>query len=150
MSYLCANHSHVAIQPGSRPSNRCKPSTEFSLTLVLLNRQVHLAVKQHLLEGMQGQPATLQVSYAIWQQSLLQASQQLPSPHAASAAVVWGGFVASKMLRHPHPGQTMTRWFTALEATWVSVLISKQPYTTSTYGLQLWLQPLNACIWQQH
>lgn len=71
--------------------------------------------KEHLPQRMQAQLATLQVSYAIWQQSLMQASQQVSSPHAASAAVVWGGFVASKMLRHPHPGQTMTRWIHCIE-----------------------------------
>lgn len=66
--------------------------------------------KKSCLLRRQAQLAAVQVAYAIWQQSLLQASQQAPSPHSASDTVLWGSFVTSKMLRHPHPGQTITRW----------------------------------------
>ncbi|DBB12185.1 hypothetical protein WJX82_000627 [Trebouxia sp. C0006] len=48
-----------------------------------------------------------QVSYAIWHQALSEESGGVCSPSKAVDSLIWGSFVAAKMLRHPHPEEDL-------------------------------------------
>ncbi|KAL0030415.1 hypothetical protein WJX79_003060 [Trebouxia sp. C0005] len=48
-----------------------------------------------------------QVSYAIWHQALSEELGGACSPSKAVDSVIWGSFVAAKMLRHPHPEEEL-------------------------------------------
>ena len=52
----------------------------------------------------------MQISYAIWHQLLSEgAVKPEAKPTHATDSLVSGSFIAAKMLRHPHPGHTISR-----------------------------------------
>lgn len=96
------------MQPVFELSSSYKPSTLFSGVLGLSNRYGLQTLTQicavWVLDAKASVDRMMQVSYGIWHQALSEESGGVCSPSKAVDSLIWGSFVAAKMLRHPHPG----------------------------------------------
>ncbi len=92
------------MQPVFELSSSYKPSTLFSGVLGLSNRYGLQICAVWVLNAKASVDRMMQVSYAMWHQALSEESGGICSPSKAVGSLIWGSFVAAKMLRHPHPG----------------------------------------------